>query len=274
VVTWPALSQSTDVDERDAAPRRPAAVIIGAGGALGSASAVALAERGIACVLSGPTPESLQRTLRAVEEVGGRAIAVPADAADEREVEGVFAACREQLGPCEVLLHAAAIQGPTAALVDITLEQWEAVLRVNLGSVFLCAREALRQMVPRKRGSIVLVSSADALRGFPMTGPYAATKSALTGFARALSAETRDDGVRVNVLSPGPMPQAAIYQTAVSGIARALGLQAADVVATVTGARRGYDAADIARGVVFLATSDSTAMTGQSLVMDSLLTQV
>jgi NAD(P)-dependent dehydrogenase (short-subunit alcohol dehydrogenase family) len=249
------------------------AVIVGGGGALGAASAVALAQRGVACLVTGPTTESLQRTVLAVAQAGGRAIAVTADAADERDVERIFAACREQLGPCDILLHAAAIQGPTAPLVDISLREWESVMSVNLGSVFLCTREALRQMVPRKCGSIVLVSSADALRGFPMTGPYAATKSALTGFARAISAETRDEGIRVNVLSPGPMPEAAIYQTAVSGIARRLGLQAADLVATVTGARRGYDARDIARGAVFLATSDSMAMTGQSLVMDSLITQ-
>jgi NAD(P)-dependent dehydrogenase (short-subunit alcohol dehydrogenase family) len=266
-----------DVDEGDgpeAPSHRPTAVIVGGGGALGAASAVALAQRGFACLVSGPTPLSLQRTVRAVEQVGGHAIAVPADAADERGVERIFAACEQQLGPCDVLLHAAAIQGPTAPLVDISLREWESVLSVNLGSVFLCARAALRQMLPRKQGSIVFVSSADALRGFPMTGPYAATKSALTGFARALSAETRDEGIRVNVLSPGPMPEAAIYQTAVGGIAKRLGMQADDVVASVTGARRGYDARDIARGVVFLATSDSTAMTGQSLVMDSLITQV
>jgi NAD(P)-dependent dehydrogenase (short-subunit alcohol dehydrogenase family) len=250
------------------------AVIVGGGGALGAASAVALAQRGFACLVSGPTPQSLQRTVRIVEQNGGRAIAVPADASDERGVERIFAACEEQLGPCDVLLHAAAIQGPTAPLVDISLSEWESVLSVNLGSVFLCARAALRQMLPRKQGSIVFVSSADALRGFPMTGPYAATKSALTGFARALSAETRDEGIRVNVLSPGPMPEAAIYQTAVGGIAKRLGMRAGDIVANVTGARRGYDARDIARGVVFLATSDSTAMTGQSLVMDSLITQV
>jgi NAD(P)-dependent dehydrogenase (short-subunit alcohol dehydrogenase family) len=249
-------------------------VIIGGGGALGAASAEALARRGFDCLVTGPTAHSLQATVRAVEQAGGRAIAVTADASQEPDVEQIFTACEQQLGPCDVLLHAAAIQGPTAPLVDISLGEWESVLRVNLGSVFLCARAALRQMLPRKRGSIIFVSSADALRGFPMTGPYAATKSALTGFARALSAEARDEGVRVNVLSPGPMPEAAIYQTAVGGIAERLGMQAADVVASVTGARRGYDAREIARGVVFLATADSSAMTGQSLVMDSLITQV
>jgi NAD(P)-dependent dehydrogenase (short-subunit alcohol dehydrogenase family) len=258
----------------EAQSHRPNAVIVGGGGALGAASAVALARRGIASIVTGPTQDSLEQTVQAVADVGGQAVAVTADASKETDVERIFAACTEKLGPCDILLHSAAIQGPTAPLTEITLEQWESVMRVNLGSVFLTAREALRQMVPRKHGSIVLVSSADALRGFPMTGPYAASKSALTGFARALSAEARDAGVRVNVLSPGPMPQAAIYQTAISGIAERLGVEPGDVVANITGARRSYDVEEVARGAAFLASADSIAMTGQSLVMDSLLTQV
>lgn len=256
---------------------QPVAVIVGGGGALGGASAVALAARGVAVVVTGPTRSTLDDTVAAAEAVGGQALAVAADASDERDVEGVFQACRERFGPCDVLIHAAAIQGPTSPLTDVSLAQWESVLAVNLTSVFLCARAALREMVPAGRGAIVLVSSADALRGFPMTGPYAATKSALTGFARALSAEAAGSGVRVNVLSPGPMPEAAIFQTAVAGIGRQLGIAPEDVLAAATGSaggQRSYAASDAAQGAVFLATSDSRFMTGQSLVMDSLPTPV
>lgn len=257
--------------------RDSVSVIVGGGGALGSASAVALAERGSSIVVTGPTQRTLDKTVRAVTAAGGEAMAVRGDASKEADVERVFNLCRDRFGPCDVFVHAAAVQGPTARLVDISLEQWESVMRINLGSVFLCARAALRQMVPNGKGSIILVSSSDALRGFPMTGPYAATKSALTGFGRALAAETRGTGVRVNVLSPGPMPEAAIFRTAISGIASQLGIQPEDVLRTVTGdagALRNYDPREVARGVVFLATPDSSMMTGQSVVMDSLFTPV
>jgi NAD(P)-dependent dehydrogenase (short-subunit alcohol dehydrogenase family) len=268
-------AQTGPVERRaatDGGERASVAVIVGGGGALGSASAVALAKRDFRCLLTGPTPESLERAAKAVTDAGGEALAVPADASVETDVVRVFDECRKRWGPCDVLVHAAAIQGPTSPLLDVSYADWESVMRVNLGSVFLCTREALGHMVTRRRGAIVLVSSADALRGFPMTGPYAATKSALAGFARAISAEAGADGVRINVLTPGPMPEAAIYQTAVSGIARQLGLEADEVLEHVTGASRAYAASDIARGTVFLATSDSEPMTGQVLVMDSLLT--
>jgi NAD(P)-dependent dehydrogenase (short-subunit alcohol dehydrogenase family) len=247
--------------------------VIGAGGALGAASAVALAARGFRCVLAGPTEASLERTAELLRSAGGEAEVVCADASDEADVRRIFAETTRVFSPCRALVHAAAIQGPTAPLTEISLEQWQEVMRVNLASVFLTCREALPQMVARRRGSIVLISSADALRGFPMTGPYAASKSALLGFARALSAEVSAEGVRVNVLSPGPIPEAAIYQEAVNGIAARLGVEAGDLVAEISGARRGYSAEEVARGTVFLATSDSGPMTGQSLVMDSIMTQ-
>lgn len=250
------------------------AVIVGAGGQLGGQSALALARRGIACVLSGPREETLASTLEALRALGGEAIAVVGDASEEADVRRVFAACRQRFGPCDVLVHAAAIQGPTAPLPEISLAEWEQVLRVNLGSVFLCAREALQDMASRGHGAVVLTSSADALRGFPMTGPYAASKSALTGLARALAAEGASSGVRVNVLSPGPIPAAAIFKTAIGGIAARMGVAPERLLGEVTGAERSYSAAEIAQGVVFLATSDSGPMTGQSLVMDSMLTQV
>ncbi|HEY4452119.1 MAG TPA: SDR family oxidoreductase [Solirubrobacteraceae bacterium] len=259
---------------RDASVDGPVAVIIGAGGALGSASALALAKRGMRCVLAGPTESSLRRAAASIAAARGEATTVCADAGEEQGAKLIFDHGRARFGPCDVLVHSAAIQGPTAPLSEITLAQWEAVMRVNLGSVFLCAREALREMVPRGRGSIIFVSSSDALRGFPMTGPYAASKSALTGFARALAAEAGGAGVRVNVLSPGPMPEASIYQEAVSGIAARLGVGADELLGQVTGAQRAYSAAEIASGTVFLASEDSSPMTGQSLVMDSLLTQV
>lgn len=250
------------------------AVVIGGGGALGGASARLLAANGARVVIVGRTAASLTRTAEKIRDGGGDVVDVVADASDEHDIENVFNECYRHFGPCEVLVHAAAIQGPTSPLTEVALDDWREVVRVNLDSVFLSARAALAQMLPRQNGSIILVSSADALRGFPMTGPYAATKSALTGFARALAAETRGQGVRVNVLSPGPMPEAAIFKTAVKGIGDRLGIAPEDVLAAGSGAQRSFDAKDVAKGVLFLAGPDSRIMTGQSLVMDSMLTQV
>src|SRR6201999_701758 len=131
--------------------------------------------------------ERLELSAARVAEAGGEAIVVPADAGSEPDVAAVFALCEDRFGACDALVHAAAIQGPTAPVGEVSVAEWSEVMRVNLLSAFLCSRAAIAAMAPRGRGSIVLVSSADALRGFPMTAPYATSKAGLIGLARALS---------------------------------------------------------------------------------------
>jgi len=248
------------------------AVIIGGAGAIGRASAVELARRGVSCVLNGMTQSTLEESASLLADVGARAAVVQGDAGDEGVVKRVFEACDEEFGSCDILLHAAAVQGPIAPVEAIALAEWDQVLRVNLTSAFLCAREAMTRMIPQGGGSVIFTSSADAVRGFPMTSPYASTKAGLIGLARALSAEAKADGIRVNVLSPGPVPEAAIFQIAMSGMAGQLDLPPGEVMSSVLGSMHGgrdIDAAAVARGVAFLAGSDSSAMTGQVLVMDS-----
>ncbi len=184
-----------------------AVVITGAGGGLGGATAVLLAQRGYPVVLTGRTPDTLRATASRVEEVGGQAVTVVGDASDEAHIAAVFAAATENFAGCEAMLHAAATHGTPKRLDETSVDEWDAVIRTNMRSTFLCTRAALRAMVPEGRGSIVLVASAGILRGFPLAAPYAATKSALVGYARTLAAEVGPQGVRVNVLTPGANPE-------------------------------------------------------------------
>lgn len=242
---------------------------------LGRASAVALAARGYDSVVTGRTQATLDETVAAVAAAGRRAIAVAGDVRDEEHVERVFETSLQELGPCDALLHAAATHGTPMRLADVPLSEWEHVVSTNLRSTFLCTRAALRQMVPRKQGSIVLVASAGILRGFPLAAPYAATKSALPGFARTLAAEVSPDGVRVNVLTPGAMPEATIYKSAMPGIAEELGIDpdaGEELLRDMSALRRACTPDEMARAVVFLATDDSSLMTGQNLVFDAGLT--
>lgn len=251
----------------------PVAVITGGGGVLGHASAVALAGRGLDVVVTGRTQATLDATVAAVVAAGRKATAVVGDVAGEAHVEAVFAAA-DALGPVEAVLHAAATHGTPMRLIDVPLTEWEHVM-TNMTSTFLVTRAALRRMVPARRGSIVLVASAGILRGFPLAAPYAATKSSLVGFARTLAAEVSPDGVRVNVLTPGAMPEAAIYQSAMPGIAKELGIdpdKGKELLESMSALRRACTPEEMARAVVYLATDDSSLMTGQNLVVDAGLT--
>jgi NAD(P)-dependent dehydrogenase (short-subunit alcohol dehydrogenase family) len=249
-------------------------VITGGGGVLGRATAVELARRGWVSVVTGRTQQSLDDTVAAVRAAGSDAVAVVGNASDEEHIGTVFDTATG-LGGVDAVLHAAATHGTPMRLVDVPIEEWEHVMTTNLRSTFLVTRAALRQMVPRGHGSIVLVASAGILRGFPLAAPYAAAKSALPGFARTLAAEVSPEGVRVNVLTPGAMPEAAIYQSAMPGIAEELGFdpdQGQELLESMSALRRACTPAEMAKAAAFLLTDDSSLMTGQNLVVDAGLT--
>jgi NAD(P)-dependent dehydrogenase (short-subunit alcohol dehydrogenase family) len=251
-----------------------AIVITGAGGGLGSATARRLAERGLPVVLTGRTAATLQSTAAAVANAGGESELMVGDVTDPGHVEAVFAVADERFGGCVGLLHAAATHGTPMPLTDVSLEEWEGVMG-NLRSTFLCTRAALQRMVAARSGSIVLVSSAGVLRGFPLAAPYAATKSALLGFARTLAVEAGPDGVRVNVLTPGANPDTDIFRSAMPGIAREMGYPESEMVPLLEGMsalRRACSGDEMASAAVFMLTDDASAMTGQNLIVDAGLT--
>lgn len=255
--------------------RNGAVVITGGGGSLGRACAVGLARRGYPTVVTGRTQETLDATVKAAEAAGAPAVAMAGDAADEATVSAVFDRAQAEFGPCAAFINCAAVHGRPTRLTELSLGEWEEVLRTNLWSAFLGTRAALRQMVPAGRGSVVLVSSAGTRRGFPLAAAYAAAKSGLDGFARTVAAEVGAAGVRANVLVPGAMPESAIYQSAMPGIAEEMGFPPEDgqkILEDMSALHRACTAEEIAKAVIFLATDDSSAMTGQALVVDGGLT--
>lgn len=253
---------------------REVAVVTGGGGGLGRCVSTDLAKRGVAVVVTGRTQRTLDETVEAVRSVGGDALALSGDVSEEAHIDRLFSLAESSFGPCTVLIHAAATHGTPMRLVDANVEEWNHVINTNLLSTFLVTRAALRQMLPAGRGSIVLVSSAGVLRGFPLAAPYAASKSALLGFARTLAAEVSPDGVRVNVLTPGAMTTTAIFDSAMPGIAKAMGFSEDQMIPLLEGMsamRRAATVEEMGRTALFLAL-DATAMTGQNLVADCGLT--
>ena len=253
---------------------REVAVVTGGGGGLGRNVSTDLAKRGVPVVVTGRTQSTLDETVADVKAAGGEAVALAGNVSDEGHIERLFALTESTFGPCTVLIHAAATHGTPMRLVDVSVEEWHHVMNTNLLSTFLTTRAALKQMLPAKRGSIVLVSSAGVLRGFPLAAPYAASKSALLGFARTLAAEVSPEGVRVNVLTPGAMTTTAIFDSAMPGIAEAMGFSEDEMIPLLEGMsamRRAATVEEMGKTALFLAL-DATAMTGQNLVADCGLT--
>jgi 3-oxoacyl-[acyl-carrier protein] reductase len=138
-----------------------------------------------------------------------------ADVADRAAVDSVFAEYVDAHdGRLDVLVHSAGVRGvhqPVVGYVDgqdrlheMSDEEWQRVLSVNLHGTFHCVRAALRHMVPRRGGAIVTLSSVAGLAGMPRTAQYSATKAAVRAFSQAVAQEAIEYGVRVNIVAPGP----------------------------------------------------------------------
>lgn len=189
-------------------PARPlagrAALVTGAGRGIGASTAAHLARLGAKVTLAARSGDELRRVAQAVSELGSEALPVTCDLREPEQIARLFAAARDAFGPLEVLVNNAAllVQGP---FVELSAADWACMQEVNLGAALRCAQEALRDMLPAKRGVIVNVASVAGVSGVPklpgLVG-YAATKGGLIAFSEALAAEVAGQGVRVVAVSP------------------------------------------------------------------------
>jgi NAD(P)-dependent dehydrogenase (short-subunit alcohol dehydrogenase family) len=169
------------------------ALITGAGSGIGRATTLALLREGYAVVLAGRRREVLERTVAEAGSAGARALVVPTDVSDSASVRAVFAATQAKFGRLDVLFNNAGTSAPAVALEDLSPEQWQRVLDVNLTGAFLCTQAAFRIMkeqIPRG-GRIINNGSISAQTPRPNSAPYTATKHAITGLTKSTALDGR-----------------------------------------------------------------------------------
>lgn len=177
-------------------------VMTGGGGGLGRCYGVAMARAGAAVVVTDIDPAAAQATADAITAAGGRAIAVQGNVTRASTFEQLFDRAEKEFGSFDVLLNIAGMF-PRRALVDMEEQEWDAVMTLNLKSVYLGARAAIRRMLPRKQGVVLSTASGTGIRGQPKGSAYSASKAGIIGFTRAVSLELKDTGVRINCFGPG-----------------------------------------------------------------------
>ena len=192
--------------------RGQVALVTGASRGLGQAFAVGLAQAGMSVGITARTAEGLQQTLRAIEDAGGKGLAVPADVADKKAIPGVVREVEEQLGPIDLLLNNAGVGEPYGLAWETDPEQWWRCQEVNVRGPLLYCHDVLRQMVPRRRGRIINVSSGAGTRPVAYMSAYVTSKTALIRLSEVLAVETQPFGISVFSISPGSVRTALAEQ--------------------------------------------------------------
>jgi len=234
------------------------ALVTGANTGLGQAIAFALAEAGADIIAVGRTEPD--ETQRAVDKLGRRFLSIHADLGDTGTIPGVVQTALAELGHVDILVNNAGIIRRNDA-VDFTEADWDAVLDVNLKSVFLLTQAVGRHMLQAGRGKVINMASMLSFQGGIRVASYTASKSAVAGLTRLLANEWAAKGVNVNAIAPG------YFATANTSALRADEARSRDILARIPAGRWGQPA-DIGGAAVFLAAPASDYVHGAIIPVD------
>ena len=169
------------------------AIVTGAGSGIGRAVALGLVEEGYAVAVAGRRPDALEATAAAADANRGRVLVVPADVTDPASVRRLFDAALTAFGRLDLLFNNAGTSTPNMPLEDLTVDQWRAVIDVNLTGAFLCTQQAFRVMKNQqpRGGRIINNGSISAHVPRPNSAPYASSKHGISGLTKATSLDGR-----------------------------------------------------------------------------------
>ena len=236
-------------------------VVTGASRGLGKPIAIELAEAGarLACVAT--QAENAAETVAEITRRGGEASAFGCHVERADEVTRLFAEVEEQLGPVDILVNNAGITRPQLTL-DMTEENWDQHMDINVKSIFLCSQAAARHMTQHGGGCIINIGSILGRNAFPATLGYCTSKAAVEHMTRVMAIEWARYNIRVNCIAPGY-----IESDMIDGLEADGKLTAIDLIKRTPQRRLGSNA-DIAKAVRFVASEDAGFMTGEVMVID------
>src|SRR5215470_18804741 len=181
------------------------AVVTGAGSGIGREAALALLKEGYAVALAGRRREALEQTASDGKATGSGALVVPTDVGDPAAVRALFAKVKATFGRLDLLFNNAGTNAPGVPFEELTVEQWKAVVDVNLTGMFLCAQEAYRLMKSQepRGGRIINNGSISAHVPRPNSAPYTSTKHGVTGLTRSISLDGRTHDIACGQIDIG-----------------------------------------------------------------------
>ena len=244
-------------------------LITGASSGIGRATAEAFAAKGAHIVVAARRKKELDTLVTSIEAMGGKASAIKTDVSSSKSVAQMVAHTLEVFGRLDYAINNAGIEGKLNGITDLSEDDWDQVLDINLKGTFLCMKYEARAMLNLGHGgAIVNIGSVNSFLGFPTGSAYVTSKHGLIGLTTSVSAELGPKGIRVNLICPGitdtPMHQ------------RLRGVIGDDIydkglLPTVHLQRVGRPE-EIANAIVFLCSDESSYISGSTLTVDGGLT--
>lgn len=248
-----------------------AALITGGGRGIGRAIAERFAGEGAAVMLAGLTEGDLQATAEAIQKAGGRVAFLAGDVSEEAFVTRLVEETRRELGEIDILVNNAGVYSAVAALHEVSLEEWDRVMSVNLRGPFLLLRAVLPAMVEQGRGVVLNIASISGKAAFPWSGAYSASKAGLIQLSRTAAAEVARNGVRVNALCPGPVGGTRMQEQLRRELGKRMNISGEQVAERIDGSLlqgRPQRPEEVAAAALFLCSDDASAITGQAVNVD------
>lgn len=250
------------------------AIVTGAGSGLGRAIAQMLAARGATVAAVDLDAATAQETARLVAGAGGRAASYAADVSRAADFDQAITAAVRDLGPLEIMVNNAGILDGYFNVDEMDEQVWRRVIDIDLTSVFLGCKRALKEMLPRGRGRIVNMASVAGLNGTGGGPAYIAAKHGVVGLTRQMAVVYSSRGITVNCVCPGPIltglrqhSQAILGPGVPDMSGRGVAVSEEQIRGLVPAGRRG-SVDDVAAAVCYLASDEAGYVTGHSLVVD------
>jgi len=239
------------------------AIVTGARRGMGRTHALTLAKAGAKVVVSDISEEECQKVVDEIEKSGGEAVAVKCDVSKRAEVDEMVKKTVEKFGKIDILVNNAGI-AQFVSFLEMTEEEWDRTLDINLKGYFLCAQAAAKEMAKQKSGVIINIASVAMGQqgvGFPNIAHYCASKGGIVGMTEALAVELAPYNIRVNAVSPG------MIETPMIDPVKKDPKMMEALLARVPMHRVGKPE-EVSNLVLFLASDDSSYMTGSTVVID------